>query len=483
MANKKKQPCDGCGILTTDTFTANRVMIEHREETGFVRLDYTRRGTLAERFVTFASPRVVGQSRMIEAVAEILELAEANFHDGKKPRAKILFAGPAGVGKTEMVKVFTEFLFGDQDAMTRVDCSEYAESHRVSRFIGSPDGYVGFREEPKITQHGLDAPGFRRRLAEFFESLSTPHLRQIRDLQLACIKVAEDIESAKNTFNEGTINEQRWKESATKWENKKREIDAALKRLGFPEYNPNDPEGYWSVVLFDELERAHRAFYNLLYPILDEGYLSITGYQNPHGPKGRFVRRLSFRNSFIFGTSNLGHEEIRELLDLKQGKRTGMKFYHTEGLADNSVDEHIYRQCRDAVTKYFEPSFLRRFDHLVVARPFGRAELRMVIDVQIADLFGRLAKEWKFPVLIEIREDAREFIADKSSDDPTKGASIVEQKIKKYLARPLASLRATEQAVPGDHLVVVEEARDGERTLQFYKINAPQGEQRILHLS
>jgi len=140
-----------------------------------------------------------------------------------------------------------------------------------------------------------------------------------------------------------------------------------------------------------------------------------------------------------------------------------------EAAVVEKTDDQIYTSCKDEGAKTFESSFLGRFDHFLVARPLYRPEIRCVVDLQILQLISSLSNEWGCPIDLEIDEPSREFITDESNDDPTKGARLVEKKIKQLLLDPLTSLRATGQLNPGDRVEVNLETVDEKRRLVFYR--------------
>ena len=426
-------------------------MIEN--ERNFVRLDEKRRGELSDSFIAFASKRIIGQPRIIKTLAEIIEQDNSGFRNRDKPATSVFIAGPSGVGKTEAVKIFAEFQLKNRNAFTRIDCQEFSEEHSVAGLKGSPVGYVGNGEEPRITQEKLDSWAHKKIIKQFYASLEEEERGDVEEVEREFLSLINTIKSLKS------------RKASVPEKNQLRltELRNELRKEGYPLFDKSGKTKYTSIFLLDELERAHKSLYNMLYTILDEAFLPVVTYEDY---EGNSIDRIRFNNTFLFSTSNTGHEGIRELLNLNSGRNTGMKFCGS-GTANNADDE-IYESCKRDVHKTFETSFLGRFDHFLVARPLYRTEIRKVVDLQLSQLSSDL-RGWDCALSLDIDEAAREFITDESNDDPTIGARLVEKKIKKLLRNPLTSLRATEQIFPGDRLRINVEVKDDKRRLAFYR--------------
>jgi ATP-dependent Clp protease ATP-binding subunit ClpA len=418
------------------------------------RLDERRRGEMADAFIDFANERIIGQPRIIKTFAKMIERDSAGFRSETKPAASVFIAGPSGVGKTEAVKVFAEFLFGWRGAITRIDCQEFSEAHRVAGLKGSPPSYVGYGEEPRITQEKLDLWGYKKTINEFYAVLSKKQKAEVEELEQEFLKLRNTIKGLKSRKVAVSVAERL---HLTELENE-------LRKFGYPMFDKSGMTKYQSVFLLDELERADKSFYNILYTILDEAYLPIVAYEDA---EGNSVERIRFNDTFMFATSNTGHEGVRELLNINSGKSTGMKFCGSSVV--ENTDEEIYQSCKKDVDKTFETSFLGRFDHFLVARPLYRPEIRRIVDMQISQLVAMLKNEWGFALNLDIDEPSREFITDESNDDPTKGARLVHKKIEKLLIDPLTSLSATKQIFSGDRLRIRLEIKDDRRRLAFHK--------------
>ena len=219
--------------------------------------------------------RVVGQDHALEVVADAVRRSRAGLGDPRRPIGTFLFLGPTGVGKTELCKALAEFLFDTEDALIRMDMSEFMEQHSVARLIGSPPGYVGYEEGGMLTE--------------------------------------------------------------------------AVRRRPY------------SVILFDEVEKAHREVFNILLQIFDDGRLT-----DGHG------RTVDFRNTIIVMTSNIGSQQI---MDMSQA-----------GATDNAIE----RVVRDQLKQFFRPELLNRIDEIVIFHRLAREVLAQIVDIQTRQLAKRL---------------------------------------------------------------------------------------------
>jgi ATP-dependent Clp protease ATP-binding subunit ClpB len=272
--------------------------------------------------------RVVGQEAAIRAIADAVRRSRAGLNDPRKPIGSFLFLGTTGVGKTELAKALAEFLFNDDNMLTRIDMSEYQERHSVSRLIGAPPGYVGYDEGGQLTE--------------------------------------------------------------------------AVRRKPY------------SVVLLDEIEKAHPDVFNILLQVLDDGRLTDN--------KGRTV---DFRNTIIIMTSNMGSQLIRE---------------NFEGAADanGDVPAEVVERTRDEVVdlmkQVLKPEFLNRIDEIVMFTPLTRRDTLKIVDIQLGVIERMLAHNG-----IELRVDkaAREWLASEGFD-PVYGARPVKRAIQQNLVNQLS---------------------------------------------
>ena len=278
--------------------------------------------------------RVVGQDEAVTVVANAIRRSRAGLSDPRRPIGSFLFLGPTGVGKTELTKALANFLFDTDDAMVRIDMSEFMEKHSVARLIGAPPGYVGYEEGGYLTE--------------------------------------------------------------------------AVRRRPY------------SVILLDEVEKAHPDVFNILLQVLDDGRLT--------DGQGRTV---DFRNTVIVMTSNLGSQLIQEM--------AGEENYDA---MKNAVME--------VVGSHFRPEFVNRIDDLVVFHPLGREHIRKIVDIQLAYLHERLADR---DIGIHLSNAARDKLAD-AGFDPVYGARPLKRAIQQQVENPLAQEILQGKFKPGDVIEV-----------------------------
>jgi ATP-dependent Clp protease ATP-binding subunit ClpB len=284
--------------------------------------------------------RVVGQDEAVAAVANAIRRSRAGLSDPRRPIGSFLFLGPTGVGKTELTKALASFLFDTDDAMVRIDMSEFMEKHSVARLIGAPPGYVGYEEGGYLTE--------------------------------------------------------------------------AVRRRPY------------SVILLDEVEKAHPDVFNVLLQVLDDGRLT--------DGQGRTV---DFRNTVIVMTSNLGSQMIQEM--------AGEENYDAMKLA-----------IMEVVGQHFRPEFINRVDDVVVFHPLGREHIRRIVDIQLGYLHDRLAER---DMRIHLSDAARDKLAD-AGFDPVYGARPLRRAIQQQVENPLAQEILQGRFKPGDVIEVgVEEDR------------------------
>ena len=285
--------------------------------------------------------RVVGQDDALSAVANTVRAARAGLQDPNRPLGSFLFLGPTGVGKTETARALAEFLFDDEQAMVRIDMSEYQEKHTVSRLIGAPPGYVGYDEAGQLTE--------------------------------------------------------------------------AVRRRPY------------SVVLFDEVEKAHPEVLNVLLQLLDDGRLT-----DAQG------RKVDFRNTIVVMTSNLGSQWI-----------------HERGLSEDEIRERVM----EAVRSHFRPELLNRIDEVVIFHALGLEQISRIVDIQLRGLRHRLEER---KMHLELTEAAKEVLA-RDGFDPVYGARPLKRTIQKDLVQPLAVSMLQGQFGDGDTVLVDVDA-DGRLT-------------------
>jgi ATP-dependent Clp protease ATP-binding subunit ClpB len=278
--------------------------------------------------------RVVGQDEAVEAVANAVRRARAGLQDPNRPLGSLLFLGPTGVGKTELARALAEFLFDDQNAMIRIDMSEYMEKHTVARLIGAPPGYVGYEEGGQLTE--------------------------------------------------------------------------AVRRRPY------------SVILLDEIEKAHSDVVNVLLQILDDGRLTDS--------QGRTV---DFKNTVVIMTSNLGSHIIQEL-------------------AGESLHEEMRKRVMEVLEVEFRPEFLNRIDEVIIFRSLTRRQIEEIVNILLGQLQSRLGER---RIAIELTESARELIANEGYD-VVYGARPLKRTIQRRILDPLAMHVLQAEFGEGDTVIV-----------------------------
>jgi ATP-dependent Clp protease ATP-binding subunit ClpB len=292
--------------------------------------------------------RVVGQEDAVVAISNAVRRNRAGLGDPNRPIGSFLFLGPTGVGKTELTKALAEFLFDSDDAMVRIDMSEFMEQHSVARLIGAPPGYVGYEEGGRLTE--------------------------------------------------------------------------AVRRKPY------------SVILFDEIEKAHRDVFNVLLQVLDDGRLT--------DGQGRTV---NFKNTVIVMTSNIGSSEIQKL-----GAKDAPE-WEVEAAVKNLLRDH------------FRPEFLNRIDETILFHSLSREQLDKIVDVQLEGLRKRLAGR---NLKLEIDDAARQLLAEEGYD-PAYGARPLKRVIQQRIENPLAGHLLRGDFVDGDTILV--EVNAGKHDFAFTK--------------
>jgi ATP-dependent Clp protease ATP-binding subunit ClpB len=287
--------------------------------------------------------RVVGQDEAVQAVADAVIRARSGIKDPNRPIGSFIFLGPTGVGKTELARALAEFLFDDEQAMIRIDMSEYMEKHTVARLIGAPPGYIGYEEGGQLTE--------------------------------------------------------------------------AVRRRPY------------SVVLFDEVEKAHGDVFNVMLQILDDGRLTDS--------QGRTV---DFKNVVIVMTSNIGSHLISE----------------TAGSTDEAIQERTRQRVFEALRQHFRPEFLNRVDEIVLFHSLDVAQLKEIVDIQLARLIRRLRDR---RIDLRLTEAAKVFLAERGFD-PVYGARPLKRAIQRELETPLSRLIVGGRVGDGS-LVTVDAANGG----------------------
>ncbi|HUR17580.1 MAG TPA: ATP-dependent Clp protease ATP-binding subunit [Acidimicrobiales bacterium] len=285
--------------------------------------------------------RIIGQEDAITALSRAIRRTRAGLKDPKRPSGSFIFLGPTGVGKTELAKALSEFLFGDESALIQLDMSEYMEKHTVSRLVGSPPGYVGYEEGGQLTE--------------------------------------------------------------------------AVRRKPF------------SIVLFDEIEKAHPDVFNTLLQILEDGRLTDA--------QGRSV---DFKNTILIMTSNLGTADLR---------KTALGFAKT---SEGVTYERMKEKVNDALKQHFRPEFLNRIDDVIVFHELTREEVTEIVDLMIRRVREQLEGQG---LGFELTQSAKMYLAEKGYD-PTLGARPLRRAIQTYIENPLSERILVKEFPAGQTIIV-----------------------------
>ncbi|MBU1098868.1 MAG: ATP-dependent Clp protease ATP-binding subunit [Bacteroidetes bacterium] len=286
--------------------------------------------------------KIIGQDEAIAKLTKAIRRTRAGLKSPNKPIGSFIFLGPTGVGKTELAKVLARYLFDTEDALIRIDMSEYMEKYAVSRLVGAPPGYVGYEEGGQLTERVRRKP--------------------------------------------------------------------------------------YSVVLFDEIEKAHPDVFNILLQVLDDGQVTDS-----------LGRRIDFKNTIIIMTSNVGTKEI---------KATGG--YGFGGGDDTDKYKHLKDTVEDAMKRLFNPEFVNRIDDTIVFRNLDKEDIKNIISVEMRDLIANL-KEQKME--IELHKSAHEFLADKGFDEKF-GARPLKRAIQRFVEDPLAEELLMQSIKEGEKIIV-----------------------------
>lgn len=295
--------------------------------------------------------RVIGQEEAVKALSQSIRRTRSGLKDPKRPGGSFIFAGPTGVGKTELAKALAEFLFGDEDALIQIDMSEFSEKHTASRLFGAPPGYVGYDEGGQLTEKVRRRP--------------------------------------------------------------------------------------FSVVLFDEVEKAHPDIFNSLLQILEEGHLTDS--------QGR---KVDFKNTVIIMTTNLGTR------DINKGVLTGFQS------ADNLTHDYsrMKSKVNEELKQHFRPEFLNRVDDVIVFPPLTKEQITQIVDLMI----GRLAERMEDQNMkLQISDAARELLADRGYD-PVLGARPLRRAIQRDIEDALSERILFGEIMPGQ-VVTVDVAGEGDQ--------------------
>ena len=307
--------------------------------------------------------RVIGQEQAIKALSKSIRRTRAGLKDPKRPSGSFIFAGPSGVGKTELSKTLAEFLFGDEDALISLDMSEYSEKHTASRLFGSPPGYVGYEEGGQLTEKVRRKP--------------------------------------------------------------------------------------FSVVLFDEVEKAHPDIFNSLLQVLEEGRLTDA--------QGRVV---DFKNTVIIMTTNLGSRDVSK----------GVMLGFAPENDDLSAYERMKTKVQQELKQHFRPEFLNRIDDTIVFHQLSKAEIVQIVDLMVNLLDERLKDR---DISLDLTQSARELLAERGYDS-SMGARPLRRTIQREIEDPLSEKMLFGEITPGS--IVLVDVAEGEEGKEFTFATTPKAD-------
>jgi ATP-dependent Clp protease ATP-binding subunit ClpC len=305
---------------------------------------------------------VIGQDAAITKIVKAIKRNRAGLKDPNRPIGSFIFLGPTGVGKTQLAKELAKYLFDSEDALIRIDMSEYMEKFAVSRLIGAPPGYIGYEEGGQLTEKVRRRP--------------------------------------------------------------------------------------YSIVLLDEIEKAHPDVFNLLLQCLDDGQMTDS-----------LGRKIDFKNTIIIMTSNIGARQLQDF-------GTGVGF----GTAAKAAQEDVERKgvIENALKKAFAPEFINRIDDLIIFNPLRKEDIHQIIDIELNKLFHRVTS---LGYSIKLTNVAKDYIADKGYDEKF-GARPLRRAIQKYLEDPIAEEIITAHLKSGDTLMVDYDSKEDRMTMKVEKAKA-----------
>ncbi|MFN5784481.1 MAG: ATP-dependent Clp protease ATP-binding subunit [Flavobacteriia bacterium] len=303
--------------------------------------------------------KVIGQDEAVSKVVKAIQRNRAGLKDPNKPIGSFFFLGPTGVGKTQLAKVLAKYLFDTEDALIRIDMSEYMEKFSISRLVGAPPGYVGYEEGGQLTEKVRRKP--------------------------------------------------------------------------------------YSIILLDEIEKAHPDVFNLLLQVLDDGHMT-----------DGLGRKIDFKNTILIMTSNIG---ARQLADFGSGVGFGTK------AKEESRDENAKTVIQNALRKAFSPEFLNRIDDMILFKSLLRDDIHKIIDLELQKLYGRIND---LGYQIEMTEKAKDFIVEKGYDEKF-GARPLKRAIQKYIEDPLAEEIIKSNLLEGDKIKIDLQDAAEELTIKIEK--------------
>ena len=330
------------------------------------------------RFATHMNKMVVGQPKAIDKLTDSFSRLIAGVHDPESPLLTMMFMGPTGVGKTETVRALAETIFGNKRAYTRVNCQEYSAHYNISKLLGSPPGYVGGEIRPLLAQENIDR-----------------HHQKALEKQTGMVS----------------------------------EADSKLAAMFPPESEKN-----LSIILFDEIEKAHPKLWNLLLGILEDGTVVLGNNEE-----------VDFRQSIIILTTNVGSDAMGAHL-----AQNNIGF--STGTSDDKMDKDIEEAAMREAKKVFPYEFLNRFDDIITYHTLKETHLYSILDILIAQVHHRslMCSE---PFLLEITQEAKKRLVEAGTDIQY-GARPLKRVVEKEIVTPISHHICSEQIQKGDLITV-----------------------------
>lgn len=373
-----------------------------------IRLDPKKPGKSEEELKKSFRELMVNQDRAIDHLVRKLLYAnslEGRLRNHRKPAGSFMYLGPTGVGKTRLVEVLAYLLFGAYDAMVKIDCSELQERHEISRLIGAPPGYVGYNDEPYLSQRRLDYWGY---FTEQTDPEVADRIQELHDRIETLQAQAKEFED-KNGVKHG-IKMAAGEKPPPELAQLKEELNSFGKAYAaLTRKHSYSPAAYPAILLFDEIEKANKSLFDLLLQIHDKAHLTL------HGTTRDGNNQVFFHNALIFYTSNLAQRQIRRML-----RNSGLGFAPAS-VPDSNLDQEIYKTALGQMEKFFSPEFLGRIgkENIIVFSPLTRSDIKEGLDrIVIPNFMARLTRT--FPISLTITERAREFLVDESFDSQNK---------------------------------------------------------------
>jgi len=384
-------------------------------------LDTTFLHPRAQELQDFLEHRLKRQPRAIKSVVEAYNnFLSPVWENG--PILALLAMGPSGSGKTYLLKLLAEFFLGDQKAITKVSCPSHNERHTLASLIGAPPGYIGYDEEPRLSQKRLEAPALKLAVEKYLKNDErAKKLRQEADNALRQVRLARRPEAKMALLMQYGQKESEYKSYVQ------------LKLCDKP---------LFIFLLFDELEKGHEAIHHFLLEATDEGETRLANGEP-----------VNLKHAFIVMTSNVGSDKIASIM---QGSH-GLGFFNGErndATVTQKVGDDIYGVSIKEAEKVFRPEFLGRVQ-VVVYHPLDREGLDEIFGERISALTEHLAS-MGFPLALDIHAAVRDFIVTEATDHPKFGARLLNKKIEHHIGNPIARLIGSGQVTRDDDKLYLE---------------------------